>query len=186
MAEKSSKVRLVTSAARLIREKGYFGTGISEVLQMSGVPKGSLYHHFPDGKDGLVRDALVYASGRMMLNYEIAMRGTKDPETGLGAILDLLADDLESSGFRHGCPLATVALETGGEKPELAKVLNEMYEMWEEAVAGYLALKQVRGAKEKARIFITMLEGGLVLSKARSDVGFLRRIKGDLKMILDS
>ncbi|MEM6269335.1 MAG: TetR/AcrR family transcriptional regulator [Bacteroidota bacterium] len=176
MVEKSSKDRLVATAAKLIWQKGYFGTGISEVLQKSGVPKGSLYHHFPDGKMGLIREALHHASGIMLQQYETAMRGTKTPEKGLAAIMEHMAAVLEESEFRYGCPLATVALETTGETNALIQVLQASYEMWEDALAGYLALKQVRGARDKAGLFLTLLEGGFVLAKARRDASFIRRL----------
>ena len=49
--EPTTRDRLVTAATRLFRQRGYDGTGVAEILAAAGVPKGSLYHYFPDGKD---------------------------------------------------------------------------------------------------------------------------------------
>lgn len=179
-----TKERLVSVTARLIWEKGYFGTGIQEVLKASQVPKGSLYHHFPDGKDGLVIAALHHSSGRMLEMYERAMRGTKTPVKGLEAMLEFLAEEMERSGFRYGCPLATVTLEMSGGKPAIQAACMNLYQSWEDALAGYLALKQVQGGRDKARTFLTLLEGGFILSKAHRDASFLRRLSSGLPGLL--
>lgn len=184
MTALSTKEKLIKETARLVRTKGYFGAGLKEILHNSGVPKGSLYHHFPGGKDSLVVAALRYASGRMLASYQDAMRGTKTPLAGLSVILDVLADDLEKSDFQHGCPLATVALESSGTSAEIRKSLAEMYQAWEDALAGYLALKQISESRRKARLFLTLLEGGFLLAKAHGNATFLRKIKGDLETIL--
>jgi len=52
--EPSTRDRLVQAATRLFRQRGYDGTGLTEILTEAGVPKGSLYHHFP-GRQGRPR-----------------------------------------------------------------------------------------------------------------------------------
>ena len=46
----SSRDRMVRSAAGLIARRGMNATSLSDVLTESGAPRGSVYHHFPDGK----------------------------------------------------------------------------------------------------------------------------------------
>ncbi|MEM7036754.1 MAG: TetR/AcrR family transcriptional regulator [Bacteroidota bacterium] len=184
MQEKTTRERLVEVTANLIRAKGYYGTGITEILRATGVPKGSLYHHFPSGKDGLVVESIHFSSKEMLREYEMAMRGTRDPVNGLGAIVDVLAQRLERSGFRDACPLATVALEMNDEKPAIRAACKSMYQMWQDALLGYFALKQVGDARRKARVFLTLLEGGFVLAKAHQDADFLLKVKEDVADLL--
>lgn len=186
MAAANTKEKLVSTTARLVWEKGYFGTGIQEVLKRAGVPKGSLYHHFPTGKDELVIAALHHSSKRMLGMYETAMRGTKTPVKGLEAMIEVLAKEMEDSGFLYGCPLATVALEMSGGKPEIQDACKGMYQMWEDALAGYLALKHIDNARQKATTFLTLIEGGFILSKAHQDAIFLRRLSGSIKSLIES
>jgi AcrR family transcriptional regulator len=48
-----SRNRMIQSAALLFREHGYSGTGFRDVIEHSGAPRGSIYHHFPGGKEEL-------------------------------------------------------------------------------------------------------------------------------------
>ena len=58
MAQRSdAKQRMVQAARQLIRERGYHATAISDVLERSGAPRGSVYFHFPGGKPQLAIEA---------------------------------------------------------------------------------------------------------------------------------
>src|SRR2546429_9198229 len=59
-----SRASMVRSAASLIRTRGVSATSFSDVLADSGAPRGSIYHHFPDGKAQLAADAIRWTSDR--------------------------------------------------------------------------------------------------------------------------
>src|SRR5207249_1860292 len=61
-----SRARMVRSAASLIRTRGVAGTSFSDVLADSGAPRGSIYHHFPEGKEQLAADAIKWTSERVL------------------------------------------------------------------------------------------------------------------------
>ena len=61
-----SRSRMVRSAASLIRTRGASATSFSEVLADSGSPRGSIYHHFPNGKEQLEADAIRWTSDRVL------------------------------------------------------------------------------------------------------------------------
>ena len=44
---------MITAARRLFREHGYMGTALSDVIAESAAPRGSMYFHFPGGKEEL-------------------------------------------------------------------------------------------------------------------------------------
>ena len=52
---------MLISAAELLRERGAAGVTIDEVLARSGAPRGSVYHHFPEGRNQILAEALAYA-----------------------------------------------------------------------------------------------------------------------------
>src|ERR1700677_339161 len=52
-----AKVKMVAAARQLIRERGYHATALSDVVQRSAAPRGSLYYHFPDGKGQMAAEA---------------------------------------------------------------------------------------------------------------------------------
>jgi TetR/AcrR family transcriptional regulator, lmrAB and yxaGH operons repressor len=60
----SVRERMVSSAVILLAERGFHGASLAKVLAGSGAPRGSIYHHFPDGKDQLVAAAVEAAQLR--------------------------------------------------------------------------------------------------------------------------
>ena len=58
-----SRAALLDSAALLFRRQGYAATGVNQILESAEVKAGSLYHHFPDGKQELAA-AVVDIVGR--------------------------------------------------------------------------------------------------------------------------
>lgn len=67
MERLSSRERLIQTTAQLLQEKGYYGTGLKDILKLSGTPSGSLYHYFPDGKEELTA-AAIRSAGRRLEN----------------------------------------------------------------------------------------------------------------------
>src|SRR5258707_14141804 len=61
-----SKERMVAAARRLFREHGYLGTALSDVVTESAAPRGSIYFHFPGGKEELATEGtLLHPSDRI-------------------------------------------------------------------------------------------------------------------------
>jgi len=52
---------MVAATAALLQRRGYHGTGLRDIVAVSGAPQGSLYFHFPGGKDELACRALAVA-----------------------------------------------------------------------------------------------------------------------------
>ena len=53
---------MVRGAAALFSAKGAGGTSFSEIIAASGAPRGSIYHHFPDGKRQLAEEAVRWTA----------------------------------------------------------------------------------------------------------------------------
>ncbi len=81
----STRERMVISTVLLMREKGARATSIDDVLAHSGAPRGSVYHHFPGGRDQLLREATDYAreyvAGWIERSPSLAARGTSTGTT---------------------------------------------------------------------------------------------------------
>jgi len=54
---KDTRTRMIETTARLLQHRGYHGTSLNDILEQSGAPRGSLYFHFPGGKDQLAIEA---------------------------------------------------------------------------------------------------------------------------------
>src|ERR1700759_784037 len=113
---RSPRERMVVSAALLIRERGAHATAISDVLEHSGAPRGSAYHHFPGGRTQLLCEAVDFAGEWVA--------GVIAPAQSSGELLDTLIDtsrrQLLASDFRAGCPVVAVAVEAGDDRERTA------------------------------------------------------------------
>ena len=174
--------KLVQSTAHLLRTRGYAGTGLSAIVDASGVPKGSLYHHFPGGKEALAAAALEAAREQIVGT----LAGLIDRAAGLPeaveAFCDHYAEQLEASGFGAGCPLATVTLEAAGVGAPVQAACGEAFA----AINGLLAERLAQAgldaeAAERTAVFVTAsVEGALMLAKASRDTRNLRVVRDQL------
>jgi AcrR family transcriptional regulator len=162
--------RMVRGAASLLRERGYTGTGFREVIEATGAPRGSIYHHFPGGKAQLAREAVDYVSGLARDAIEEPL-AAGDPIGALRAFVALWRADFERSGYRAGCPIAAVAVESHDDAPELLDAAANAFARWQTAFSGSLRKAGVPAARAErlANLVVSAVEGAIVVSRARRD-----------------
>ena len=169
--------------ARLLRRRGYAASGLKEIVADSGAPKGSLYFHFPGGKEQLAVAAIDH-SGEQLRGAIAAVRaGTKGgPRRTLAALIDALAAGLESSGYRDGCPIATVALETAAESDAVRAAADGAFSSWlAELEAMFRESGMSRaGSRRRALHALAAIEGALILARARRDPEPLHAVRSEL------
>ena len=178
-AEQATRSRLLRITSKLLQTQGYHGTGLNQILKESQAPRGSLYFHFPGGKEQLAVEALETSAAWVTR----AMRGTlessgDDTRAGLRAIAEIFAVQLERSNFAEGCPFATVALESSSLPDSLRRTCGAAFGDWQALLAGHLARvesDQSRAAS-LATLVLVAIEGAMVLAKARRDAAPLRQI----------
>jgi len=183
-----SRARFVETTAALLRRQGYHATGLSQIVEESGAPKGSLYFHFPGGKEELAKAALERSGQAMQDKLAALATGAKSPAAAIRAVTSSLADELEASRFQDGCPMATVALEAGAEVPALKAVCSASYARWQALLEGYLAHAGMPAARAKAlaNLVLAAVEGALLLSRAHADTAPLRAAGEELAALLET
>src|SRR5437762_12056667 len=106
-----AKQRFVAAAIDLFQRRGYHGTGLNQIVAESGAPRGSLYFHFPGGKEELASEAVAEAGGVIAAGAAEALSQAGDPAAAVRQLAEFTATSLEQSGFERGCALATVTLD---------------------------------------------------------------------------
>ncbi|MFW6725299.1 TetR/AcrR family transcriptional regulator [Streptomyces sp. MAR4 CNY-716] len=164
-----TRTRLVEAARTLIEARGYHGTGLNNVIAAGGAPRGSVYHHFPGGKDQLTAEALTVSGrevGDMVREFADA---APDTRSLVESVLDALAGRMEEAAYAKGCPVATVALEVSAGNDALQRVCAEVYNGWQRTLADRLIADGRSGADAEALAcsLLALIEGALVLSRAR-------------------
>ncbi|KUM26838.1 TetR family transcriptional regulator [Mesorhizobium loti] len=166
-----TRTRMIEATALLIRQRGYHGTSLNDILSASGAPRGSLYFHFPGGKDQLVievtRDSVAKVTERLAAD----LAAESDPAVAVRHIYQSVARMLEENEFSLGCPIAPVVLDGPNDVPDLAEICRSAFEQW----IGLLRQTFVRAgvpeqrAQALALLVESSLEGLMVIARATRD-----------------
>lgn len=164
--------RLVAAMSRALQRRGLHGVGLNELLAEAQAPKGVLYHHFPGGKTALAVAAIHATVARICTSLDQLIATRSDPLPLLRGWLAAGQKQLERSGFEHGCPLATVALESTPEDAELRAALAQGFAEIRARLAALLAASGLapRRAQSLAALFVAAYEGGLMQARVAGDV----------------
>jgi TetR/AcrR family transcriptional repressor of lmrAB and yxaGH operons len=158
------RAKMIAGAAQLLAERGLQGTSFAEVIERTGAPRGSLYHHFPDGKDQLVDSAMELAGARAL--------GFLDRKMGSSALeiteyfLFLWREVLSRSDFQAGCAVLAVTVAT--DSPELLARASGIFRAWRLRLAEMLRTGGLaKGDADRfAATLVAATEGAVVLSRA--------------------
>jgi AcrR family transcriptional regulator len=179
-----SRNRMIHSAALLFREHGYSGTGFRDVIEHSGAPRGSIYHHFPGGKEQLAADTVAWAAAVIERRIERAVqRG--EPVAALSMFVDAWREVLEDSNFRAGCPIVAVAAEADAGSTATAAAAAA-FTRWQELIARALLNAGVgrTDARRLATLVVAGIEGAILMCRARRDIRPLRDVHRALEATL--
>jgi TetR/AcrR family transcriptional repressor of lmrAB and yxaGH operons len=117
-----ARERAIATAEKLFRIQGYTATGLNQIIEESGSPKGSFYFHFPRGKAQLAEDAIDhYVATRMAVLREISAKTTGDPVSFVRLIFSTFAAEMAATDFQYGCLMQNLANELPALDAELTK-----------------------------------------------------------------
>jgi TetR/AcrR family transcriptional repressor of lmrAB and yxaGH operons len=167
-----SKGKTLAAATRLFRQQGYHGTALHDILAAAGSPRGSLYFHFPRGKEEIGEAALTLAGEAVRQDIVRAAEASGSAEGFLTHLARAMAGDLENSGFTDGCPIATTALETAAQSELMCAAARTAFQKWElELKRGLERFGIGSGdAEVVATMVLCQLEGALLLARAYHSV----------------
>ncbi|MCU1364336.1 MAG: TetR-family transcriptional regulator [Acidimicrobiaceae bacterium] len=168
--ENESRANMVRSAASLISEHGVNATSFSDVLADSGAPRGSIYHHFPEGKKQLTEEAMALTSERV-LTYLRSGVGTTPLEV-LDHFVSLWRAVVVSTKATRGCAIAGVAVDGPDEGVDLMRKARDIFRSWASLLAEQLRAVGLASddAHDVARTSLATMEGALILCRVEGNV----------------
>lgn len=166
----------IPALAELFRERGFAGTSLTEITARTGLGKGSLYHFFPDGKEGMAKAVLDDVAAWFEGNVFVPLRDAEDPAAGIDHMFRATADFFHAG--RRICLVGTFALDDTRDR--FATEVQTYFAAWTRALAG--ALRRLgfttRAAKETAEDVVAGIQGALVLARSQDDPAvFTRALK---------
>lgn len=163
----SPRDRLLAAASDLVRQHGVAGTGLAALLAESGTARGSVYQHFPDGKDELI-EAATDIAGDVMRTAAWSSTSAATAEDVVRQVVDRARETLAAEEFSRGCPVLAAAV-AGPEHPRVVRAAVRAFATWTDDLAA--ALREVgvpvAHAGSFASVLISAVEGAIVQSRAQ-------------------
>src|SRR5436190_18974231 len=163
-----SRQKMIQSAVVLLAMHGLDGTSFSDVVARSGAPRGSIYHHFPDGKEQLVQAAIALA-GEQALRVLEPVDG-RPPREVTEFFLGVWRAVLERSGLQAGCAVLAVTVAT--DSRALLDDAAAVFRAWRKRLAElYVTGGMTPAAAARfAATLVAATEGAVVVSRAEQSM----------------
>lgn len=166
---RDARARALETAERLFRTQGYAATGLTQILDESGAPKGSFYFHFPDGKQQLASEVLDIYGKRIEAGLAaLAAKHPGDPAGYVRTVARAMAKEMEASGWGLGCAAQNLANELAPGNREFADAVAKVFAGWiaviTEAIRPGYPSRAI--AEKRATALLAALEGAKTLARA--------------------
>jgi TetR/AcrR family transcriptional repressor of lmrAB and yxaGH operons len=178
-----SKEKTVVAAAKLFSQRGYHGTALNDILDAAGSPRGSLYFHFPGGKEEIGEVASGLAGEAVRKVIANAAETSNNVEDFLKHIVQTMASNLERSDYTEGCPIATTALETAAQSDVLGSAARNAFQSWEHELTRGLERFGLKRATLLATMVLSQIEGALLLARTYRSLEPLHRAQEAVKLL---
>ena len=166
---------MVEAGVDLFGHRGLRATMV-DVADLAAVPRGSIYHHFPNGKSELVAAVAAKLLQELARSLAMAAASHDDPVAFLRQVIDDHAARLAASGYHRGWALLAVVASGAPGAEEGAMVAGDLVAEWSALIAAALENKgfEARHALHVAEMLVTLLQGCNVLARAaKSNAPFI-------------
>jgi len=185
-----TREKILEAARYLFNTKGFGATSINDLVDASGLQKGSIYFHFP-GKDAIGLTVLEEASNSFMAFLADSLRGDS-PALCLENFLRNVMEKHLATGFVGGCIFGNTALEMGDSDKKYAEIIDQVFDQWIYMIEKLVVAAQKKGeirddiaGNALARNIVAVIEGGIMMSRVKKDEVPLRECLEVLRKTLD-
>ncbi len=124
MIEKSVKQRILEKGAEIIHQKGYYHTGIQEILNAAKIPKGSFYNYFNNKEDFGLQVIDYFIAQFDGMAREILENHSFPPLERVRKLLDHFIELFKTKRYTLGCPIGNLGQEMGDLSEPFQKKLK--------------------------------------------------------------
>lgn len=177
-----TRQRIIEKAAPIFNRHGYEGTSMSQLTAAIGMTKGAIYGNFRN-KDEIAREAFEHNLSLIQNRISAVVRSRKHSCDKLTAFAGFYIDhfrDLQAAG---GCPILNAAVDSDNSELPIRASVRAALDSWLGSVAGIVRSGQRKGEiredadpDEFASLFVSSVEGGVMLSKVTGDPSHLERV----------
>lgn len=179
-----TRTKMLVSAAEVMRERGAAGVTIDAVLARSGAPRGSVYYHFPEGRNQILTEALRYSGDSITATIDAA--ADHGARTLLREFIELWERLLTDGDFLAGCPVVAAAISADETDQDLTNEAGTILGRWCTALTQAFIKDGFDDddAASLAVMSISALEGAIVLSRSTRSVRPLGQVGEQLEFLI--
>ena len=167
----ATKTKILQQAAELFNQKGYAGSSMSDLMQVTGLQKGGIYNHFAS-KDDLALAAFDHAISMIRDRQREVLKGQRSARDRLYVLIQFgCLDDNGELLVPGGCPLLNTAVEADDTHPALKAKAHRVLDEWHNLLTRIIRLGLRKGeimaqveAESMATVIIATLEGSIMMS----------------------
>jgi TetR/AcrR family transcriptional repressor of lmrAB and yxaGH operons len=183
----NTKEKLIQTASRLFEIKGYYATGLNEILAESGAPKGSLYYHFPKGKEQLALESIISEGEKIKSKIQSSLDSIKNPVEAIVANIENVATVIDNEYKTKDMSIGLIALETYLTSEVLRGACEEVFTSLENIYTEKLIKAGMNkdDANKLGSVIATMIEGGITYSLVKKSGKPLRLIAEQISKLIN-
>ena len=124
-----TREKLILEGIELLKEQGYHGTGIKQILDRVNVPKGSFYNFF-ESKEKFVSEIIEYYNLDLLEQIDTFIANSKEnPVEKIKTAYGFAIKEIEKKGLK-GCLVGNLAGELGNSSTECLEKMKKGVKLW--------------------------------------------------------
>jgi TetR/AcrR family transcriptional repressor of nem operon len=164
--------RLLEAGLEHVHSRGFAASGVKDITDAAGVPKGSFYAYFPS-KEAFAAAILEHYWSDIEARLVPILAGDGQALKRITRFFHALADEHEARDFLLGCLIGNLSLELGGSSEPARAELLRILDRWDEALTACVRSGQGSSgdirtdldATELASLLIEAWEGAALRGK---------------------
>src|SRR6266581_6542727 len=175
MPRPSVKEQLIEAAVDALHRQGFNATGVQNIVDAAGVPKGSFYNHF-ESKEALGVESLDRYWQRVLRSLSILHDPEIPPVPRLKAYFRSLDEILRKREYLSGCMIGNMATEMADQSSLIREHLAMILAAWTRAIESCVKEAQADGSMRKdidsktiASFLLNAWEGTVMRGKVDKD-----------------
>jgi TetR/AcrR family transcriptional repressor of nem operon len=132
MPRPSSREEVIAAAQDRFHRRGYHASGVKDITDAAGLPKGSFYNYFASKEDMALETLRRYGQSRQL---HLLGDTSVPPLRRVREHFQSFRADVVNFGIGYGCMFGNFAIETSEHSPALRGFVREALDRWGAALA---------------------------------------------------
>lgn len=162
-----SREQVISTAARLLREQGFDGIGVADIMKAAGMTHGGFYRHFKSKEELAVKASeRAIADTKALIVEELS----KQPQDPLRVLVERYVSSSHCDDPGTGCILPALAADAARrDNPDLRQVFTTNIREYINQLGILLAARPAATVVRSPAAILAEMVGAVVLSRVISD-----------------